>query len=107
MQILSPRIIRSVSPALAYEVLSSVVRRRMLDNLRLNGASSIRALAEDFDLSELRIRNHLNLLEQAQLVRLRKGKSATIVHFSPVGWARLKKRWQSGMENTIGLRSVG
>ncbi|MFK8055994.1 MAG: helix-turn-helix domain-containing protein [Saprospiraceae bacterium] len=107
MQTLSPRTIRTVRPALAYEVLSNVVRRAILDSLRLNGACSVRALVEDFDLSELRLHNHLNLLEEAELIRLRKGNDTTIVHFSPVGWARLKKRWQSGMENTVGLRSVG
>lgn len=107
MQTLSPRTITSVRPALAYEVLSNVVRRRVLDHLRINGASSVRAIAEDFGLTELRMRNHINLLEEAALVRLRKGSDATIVHFSPVGWARLKKRWQVGMENRIGLRSVG
>ena len=107
MQTLSPRKLTSVRPALAYEVLSNVVRRRVLDNLRINGASSMRALAEDFGLTELRMRNHITLLEEAALVRLRKGSDTTIVHFSPVGWVRLKKRWQVGMENRIGLRSVG
>jgi len=67
----------------------------------------MRALAEDFQLSELRMRNHISLLQEAGLVRLREGREATIIHFSPVGWARLKKRWEAGMNNRIGLRSVG
>jgi len=107
MQTLSPRAFNAVRPALAYEVLSNVVRRRLLDHLRINGASSIRALAEDFFLTELRMRNHVQLLEEAGLVRVRKGSDTTIVHFSPVGWVRLKKRWQVGMEKRFGLRSVG
>jgi len=107
MPTLSPRSIRTLRPALAYEVLSNVTRRRLLDHLRLNGACSIRALAEDFGVSKLQICHHLNLLEEAELIRLRSGSDTTIVHFSPVGWARLKKRWQSGMDNHIGLRSVG
>jgi len=88
-------------------VFSNVIRRQVLDHLRLSGASSIRALTEDFQLSELRMRNHIALLEETGLVRLRVGSEATIVHFSPVGWARLKKRWEAGMDNRLGLRSVG
>ncbi len=107
MRTLSPALRAPLRPALAYEVFSNVLRRRLLDHLRITGASSMRALAEDFDLSELRMRNHISLLEEAGLVRLRKGSEATIVHFSPVGWARLKTRWEAGMGNSLGLRSVG
>ncbi len=107
MRAIAPTLRAPLRPAQAYEVFSNVLRRQLLDHLRLSGASSIRALIEDFQLSELRMRNHLSLLEEAGLVRLRKGSETTIVHFSPVGWARLKKRWEAGMDNRIGLRSVG
>jgi len=107
MHTLPQRLRSPFRPALAYEVFSNVKRRQVLDHLRRHGASSIRSLAEDFQLSELRIRNHISLLHEAGLVRLRKGSEATIVHFSPVGWARLKNRWEAGMNNQLGLRSVG
>lgn len=102
MQAITPQVERPFRPAEAFEVLNNDTRRRMLDLLRRAGSSEVLALADQLGLSNLKLYNHLALLEQAGLVRVREAGGVRTAKFRAVGWARLKKRWEESMSGVPG-----
>lgn len=92
---------RPIAPADALAALSDVTRRRLLDALRTGGPASLEALAAEFALTRLRLGQHLRLLREVGLVRIRKTGGRTVARYSPVGWARLKRRWERGMTRPV------
>ena len=97
MPALAPQPHRPFVPADALAALGDVTRRRLLDALRTGGPASLEELAAEFALTRLRLGQHLRLLREVGLVRVRKTGGRAVAKYSPVGWARLKKRWERGM----------
>ena len=108
MHAIVPRQSAAFRPAAAYEALSNTTRRRLLDYLRTSGPCVTLVLADEFELSNLKVRHHLDVLKAAGLVRLRPANAGDqIATFSPIGWARLKRQWENGMQHRVGgLRIV-
>ena len=108
MHAIVPRKEQPFRPATAYEALSNTTRRRLLDHLRTAGPSAALALADEFELSNLKVHHHLDVLRAAGLIRLRRCDAGDqIATFSPIGWARLKRQWEDGMQQRVGgLRVV-
>ena len=103
MPTLPARAEEAFRPATAYQALHHPTRRRLLSVLRVRGAQTFAELADDLELSNLKLHFHLQLLEEAGLVRFRKTRDATpladrAVVFRPIGWVRMKKLWGEGME---------
>lgn len=106
MLALAPQPRRPFVPAQAYEALNDVTRRRLLDSLRVEGPATLDELADDFGLARLRVGQHLRILSEAGLIRLRENGGRTFAKYSPVGWARLKTRWERGMTRQLGSLRV-
>ena len=104
MHTFSPKATIPFRPATAYEVMSNASRRRILDYLRINGSTELYKLADEFGLSNLKICHHIELLRDSQLIRVSQVGSSTVIAFSPIGWARLKKQWENAMEGRLGMR---
>ena len=91
-------------PATAFQALQSPTRRRLLGLLKAQGATDFTELADQLQISNLKLNYHLDLLEHAGLVRFRKTRQTAVsptertVVFRPVGWARMKKLWGDGMQ---------
>ncbi len=92
-------------PAAALQALDSPTRRRLLQVLQTQGPTDFTPLADQLQISNLKLNYHLGLLEEAGLVRFRKTRNRdtgespverTVV-FRAVGWARMKKLWGEGM----------
>jgi len=96
----------SITPASAYEVISHPTRRKILDFLRRQGPTELLVLADEFELSTLKVRNHVHILTEAGLVKVRQRGGQQLVSFRLVGWARLKRNWVKGMTTRIGLSKV-
>ncbi len=91
-------------PAAALQAIDSPTRRRLLQLLKHQGPTDFTPLADQLQISNLKLNYHLGLLEEAGLVRFRKtrgvqaaGSSERTIIFRPVGWARMKKLWGEGM----------
>lgn len=104
MHTFSPKVSLPFRPASAYEVLSNVTRRRILDYLRLNGSTDLLKLADEFALSNLKIYHHIELLEDNNLVKVTQKGNNRYASFRPIGWARLKKNWEESMQGSFSLR---
>lgn len=106
MHTLAPRTETVFRPAAAFEILSNPTRRRLLDVLRLEGPTELLELADHLGISSLKLYNHIELLEEAGLVRVRELAGERFAKFSAVGWARLKRQWQRGMSQPRSLVSA-
>ncbi len=93
-------------PAAALQALDSPTRRRLLQVLQAQGPTDFTPLADQLQISSLKLNYHLGLLEEAGLVRFRKTRhrdanssaAERTVIFRAVGWARMKKLWGEGMQ---------
>lgn len=106
MLALTPQPQRRFVPADALAAVNDVTRRRLLDSLRVEGPATLAQLSAQFGLNRLRLGGDVRVLEEAGLVRLRKTAAGVVVKYSPVGWARLKTRWERGMRDAR-LRRTG
>ena len=106
MHTLAPRTVAPFRPAAAFEVLNHPTRKLILERLRSGGPANTIQLADDLGLSTLKLTHHLTLLREAGLIRLRSAEQGQIATFSPIGWGRLKRSWQSGLRNSVGLAVV-
>lgn len=106
MVALAPRPRRPFVPADALYALNDVTRRRLLDSLRVDGPATLDELAREFAMKRLRLAQHVRILDEAGLLRLRKTSGGTVVKYSPVGWARLRTLWERGMDRPMRGRAV-
>ena len=107
-QTLQPREAVAFKPADVYEVVSNRTRRRLLTYLRVEAQPvDDLVLADEFQLSTLKLRHHLELLHRHGLVRLYKtDPNGWRVSFSRIGWARLRRQWQDAPVRSVGMGLV-
>ena len=103
MHALTPRFTAPFRPATAYEVVANPTRRRLLELLRAHGPTDVLDLADELELSNLKLNHHLELLADLSLVRVAQRGERRVAKFRPVGWARLKKQWEEGTHRRVGL----
>ena len=84
-------------PATTLSLLTNSTRRQMLEVLRREGPLEILVLADRLGISNLKLHNHLSLLAEAGLVHVRQIGEQRVAKFRPIGWARLKYRWERGI----------
>ncbi len=97
MHTLAPTFPTALRPADALRALSNPQRLRVLNYLREHGPATLTDLGERLNLPELRLRHHVNELIGIGLVRLKPGGGGSVVSYSAVGWARLRRKLELGI----------
>jgi DNA-binding transcriptional ArsR family regulator len=78
---------------LVFRALADPSRRKLLDALHANDAQTLRELCEHLDMTRQAVTQHLNLLEDAQLV-VTSWRGREKLHFlNPVPLQQIFDRW--------------
>jgi len=74
--------VKCADPQTVFSALANETRRSILEALR-GGPRSITDLAEPFDMSLVAVSKHVHILEEADLLRIRRGGRSRICHLDP------------------------
>jgi DNA-binding transcriptional ArsR family regulator len=90
-----------------WRALANAIRRRILDLLR-EGPRTTGVLADAFpELSRFAVMQHLKVLEEAELVRVRRSGRERYNHLNPVPIQRIHQRWVSHYQRPWAEALVG
>jgi DNA-binding transcriptional ArsR family regulator len=76
-----------------FKALADASRRRLLDRLRRNNGQNLNALCEGLAMSRQAVAKHLTLLEEANLVAVRREGREKLHFLNPVPINEIAERW--------------
>lgn len=76
-----------------FKALADISRRRLLDRLRKRSGQSLNALCEGMEMSRQAVAKHLALLEEANLVAVRREGREKLHFLNPVPINEIAERW--------------
>lgn len=80
---------------LVFHALASRARRAILDIVRDQPGCCVQDVCEHFDVSRIMILKHLRILEEAQLLVLKKAGRKTELYFNAIPIQLIYDRWTS------------
>lgn len=80
---------------LVFRALASRARRKLLDLIKDRPGSSVNDLCAEFDVSRIAVMKHLRVLEEAQLIVLRRSGRRREIYFNVVPIQLIYDRWTS------------
>lgn len=78
---------------LVFHALAHPLRRTVLDLLRDRPGQSVNEIAENFDVSRIAVIKHLQVLEQTQLILVRRNGRRKDLYFNVVPIQAIYDRW--------------
>lgn len=78
---------------LVFHALAHPLRRSVLDRLKDRPGQSVNEIAENFDVSRIAVIKHLQVLEQAQLILVRRNGRRKELFFNVVPIQAIYDRW--------------
>ena len=76
-----------------FQALADPTRRALLDRMRASGGLTLSELSEDLPMSRQAVAKHLAVLEQAELVAVRRRGRAKHHYLNPVPLSKMARRW--------------
>ena len=80
---------------LVFHALANRARRKLLDLIKEHPGSSVNDLCAEFEVSRIAVMKHLRVLEESQLIVVRKNGRRREIYFNVVPIQLIYDRWTS------------
>ena len=92
--------IKLVSDDAVFRALADASRRKLLDRLHVKNGQTLGELCQRIDMTRQAVTKHLLILEEANLVAVRREGRAKLHFINPVPINAIAERWISKFEET-------
>ena len=76
-----------------YKAVADETRRQLLDRLFMSDGQSLESLCRQLDMSRQAVAKHLQILEEANLVTVRREGRKKLHYLNPAPLAEVSRRW--------------
>ncbi len=91
---------------LVFHALANRARRKLLDLIKEHPGSSVNDLCAEFEVSRIAVMKHLRVLEESQLIVVRKNGRRREIYFNVVPIQLIYDRWTSEFSSFWASKAV-